>query len=135
MPTSATRKAMPGKTVLIVDDSASIRNRIRELFLSEGYELCAEASNGKQALEVAEHCDPDLIVLDLAMPVMNGLEAAPKLKQIVPDASIILFTLHASTIRAAEFTDIGIAAVVAKTDPLECLLETANGFLQHQPLE
>ena len=81
MQTAATRKAIPGKTVLVVDDSPAIRKSLSELFLADGYTL-KEASNGKEAIEVAEGCDPDIIILDLSMPIMDGLEAAPKLKLI-----------------------------------------------------
>jgi CheY-like chemotaxis protein len=118
MYTAATRKPAPRKTVLVVDDNFKIRMTLRQLFLADGYELCEEASNGKEAIEVAKECDPDLIVLDLSMPVMNGLEAAPRLKKIVPNAPIILFTLHAGTIQNSDLLARGIAAVISKTDPL-----------------
>jgi DNA-binding NarL/FixJ family response regulator len=62
----------------------------------EGYEVCAEAIDGQGAIALAIKHRPDLIILDLSMPVMNGVEASPELKQIMPDVPIILSTHHAS---------------------------------------
>jgi CheY-like chemotaxis protein len=127
---TATTKPVPQKTILVVDDSGAIRTSVRKLFLSKGFDLCEEASNGHEAIAVAEKCEPDLIILDLSMPVMNGLEAAPERRRSAPDAPIILFTLHAGTIQYADLQSRGINAVVAKTDPLHTLLEKAQSLLQ-----
>src|ERR1700722_19275541 len=97
----------PKKTVLIVDDSAAIRHQVRDRFLSDGFTTCAEAANGKEALKVASECRPDIIILDFAMPVMNGMEAAPALRVIVPQAPIILFTLFADQLKAKNLTAVG----------------------------
>jgi CheY-like chemotaxis protein len=73
-----------GKTVLVVDDSVVIRKILASAFLSDGFMTCIEAENGKEAIEVAKQSKPDLIVLDLSMPVMNGLQSAPELRKILP---------------------------------------------------
>src|SRR5262249_10233494 len=71
------------KSVLIADDNAFVRQRLGELFRREpDFEVCAEAENGKEAIEKAHGSRPDLIVLDLSMPVMNGLDAARALKRL-----------------------------------------------------
>jgi chemotaxis response regulator CheB len=73
------------KTVLIVDDNAVIRQALGDLFKKESdFELCGEAENGRQAIEKAQQLRPDLIVLDLSIPVMNGLGAARTLKRLMP---------------------------------------------------
>ena len=73
------------KTVLIVDDNAYIRQALCELFEGEAdFEPCGEAENGKEAIAKALELHPDLIVLDLSMPVMNGLDAARELKRLMP---------------------------------------------------
>ncbi len=83
------------KTVLIADDSEIIRKLLCRHFETEAdYDLCAEAKNGEEAIALALHHEPDLIVLDLSMPVMNGLDAARKLKLLMPEVPIILFTDH-----------------------------------------
>jgi len=71
------------KSVLIVDDSAYVRQALCELFKREGdFEVCGEAENGKDAIKKAQELRPDLIVLDLSMPVMNGFDAARTLKTV-----------------------------------------------------
>jgi CheY-like chemotaxis protein len=103
-----------GKTILVVDDNAAIRKKLAAAFLSDGFETCAEAENGKEAIELAEQCRPDVIILDLSMPVMNGLEAAPRLRKILPNVPIILFIQFADRLSAADATKTGISLVPAK---------------------
>ena len=62
-----------GVTVLVVDDNSAIRKMLATAFLSDGFTTCTEAENGKEAIELAKQNKPDVIVLDLSMPVMNGL--------------------------------------------------------------
>ena len=79
------------KTVLIVDDNAFIRQALCELFTREtDFEVCGEAENGQEAIEKAQQLHPDLIVLDLLMPVMNGLDAARVLKRLITTVPIIM---------------------------------------------
>ena len=81
---------MPPKRILLVDDNRVVRSFLRRLFeLQPDFEISGEAENGRDALEKAEKLKPDLIILDLVMPVMTGLEAAPLLKQRLPDTPII----------------------------------------------
>jgi CheY-like chemotaxis protein len=81
------------KRVLVADDNPIIRKMLCRLFEREDdYDLCAEAENGQEAIELALKHRPDLIVLDFAMPILIGLDAARKLKEIMPDIPIILFT-------------------------------------------
>ena len=71
---------MPKKRILLVDDSATVRGVVRPLFDSHpNFEVCGEAEHGREAVEKAPSLRPDLIVLDLSMPVMNALDAAPLL--------------------------------------------------------
>jgi chemotaxis response regulator CheB len=81
------------KMVLVVDDSRWIRERLRNVFDSaEGFEVCGEAGNGREGVEKAEQLHPDLIILDLSMPVMNGIDAARILHRILPSVPVILFS-------------------------------------------
>jgi DNA-binding NarL/FixJ family response regulator len=79
-------------------------------------ELCAQAADGDDAIALARLYRPDLVILDLAMPGMNGLEAARELKKIMPTVPIILFTLHASNIKELFDTDSCVDSVVPKGD-------------------
>ena len=105
------------RTVLIADDNRLIRDALcRILEVEEGYELCAQATNGEEAVALAIEHKPDLIILDFAMPVMDGLEAASKLKEIVPNARIILFTVHAGLFKS-RLKDLPVELVVEKGAP------------------
>jgi two-component system chemotaxis response regulator CheY len=70
------RKRGTGKTVLVVDDNAAIREMLASAFFSDGFKMCGEAENSKEAIELAKQIKPDVITLDLSMPVMNGIKAA-----------------------------------------------------------
>jgi len=104
------------KRVLVADDNALIRRMLCELFEhEEDYDICAEAANGQEAIDLALKHRPDLIILDWAMPVVNGLVAARELKNIMPDVPIILFSQHANALIRIEM---GVDRIVAKTDAL-----------------
>jgi len=78
-------------TVLVVDDTAFMRSVIREILSSEGFEV-AEAENGKVALEIYENIRPDVVTLDIVMPEMDGIEVLKKLKEMDPNAKVIMCT-------------------------------------------
>jgi DNA-binding NarL/FixJ family response regulator len=115
-----------GKIVLVVDENPAIRKKLTAAFLSNGFKICAEAENGKKAIELASKVTPDIIVLDLSMPVMNGLEAAPKLRKIFPDEPIILFTLYGDSLSKTEVSKAGVSLVLSKTVPLATLVDKAH---------
>lgn len=84
------------KRVLLVDDSLLVRIAIGNAFKSAGFEICGEAEDGAKGIEQAQKLKPDLIVLDLAMPVMDGLQAGRVLRHTMPGVPLILFTLYAT---------------------------------------
>jgi DNA-binding NarL/FixJ family response regulator len=111
------------KRVLVADDSPLIRTMLCQLFEREDdYDICAEAENGEQAIDLALKHRPDLIILDWAMPLLGGLGAARKLKKIMPAVPIILFTQHATTGITLLESHVNIDRVVSKGDP-ERLME------------
>jgi two-component system, chemotaxis family, chemotaxis protein CheY len=118
-----------GKTVLVVDDNAAVRKMIAGAFLSDGFKTCGEAENGKEGVELAKELHPDLITLDLSMPVMNGLEAATELRKLYPKTPIILFTLFGDGQLEAEATKVGVDLVLSKTTPLKHLIVLAHRLL------
>lgn len=86
------------KMILAADDSTLAREALRKIFEAEkDYELRAEAANGEEAIALAKEYKPDLIILDMVMPVVNGIEAARVLKRIMPQTPIILFTVYSDT--------------------------------------
>lgn len=105
------------KRVLIADDSYDMRQLLCRVFeAEEGFEMCSEAVDGADAVAKARQCRPDLVILDLSMPVMNGLAAARIIHRENPDVPIILYTLYAQAIQQAEATAAGIRRVVPKTE-------------------
>jgi CheY-like chemotaxis protein len=117
------------KTVLIADDSASMRLSVRLLLEGRHTEIVVrEAVDGVDAIEKAKKAKPDLILLDLAMPRLNGAEAATILKSDMPETPLILFTmytdLHANSLCAAIGVDF-----ISKVDGVSKLLERVDALL------
>jgi len=79
--------------VLVADDHSLFRDGLVSLLEAAGYEIAAQVADGQQALIQAKRTRPDLILLDLSMPLLNGLEALPQLLEIVPDAKIVILTV------------------------------------------
>jgi CheY-like chemotaxis protein len=123
------RKRGAGKTVLVVDDNSAIRKKLATAFLSDGFETCAEAKDGREAIELAQRIKPDVITLDLSMPHMNGLQAASELRKISPNIPIILFTLYGETLSMTEVVKTGVSLVLSKTEPLSTLIEKAHELM------
>jgi len=105
------------RRILIVDDSAYVRRSMRALFAGQrDFEICGEATDGQNGIEQAEKLNPDLIILDLSMPVMNGLDAARALRLSRPGIPIILYSLYSDGAIQAEAIAAGVRAVVSKAD-------------------
>jgi len=94
-PAKDKKEAAMSYTILIVDDSALIRHSIRSCIeQNTDWRVCGEAENGEVAVEKVKELHPDSVVLDLQMPVMNGLEAARQINELAPDTAMVMFTLH-----------------------------------------
>jgi DNA-binding NarL/FixJ family response regulator len=113
----AGRRETP-KIILVADDDPAIRKALCEMFeIEEDYDICAEAVNGQEAIVLAKKHRPDLVILDLSMPVMNGYDAALEIKRILPSARIILFTLYAYAVKSRVLgSGSPVDLVLSKTD-------------------
>ena len=112
------RRITVTKHILIVDDSELIRLATRHFLESQpGFKVCGEAVDGIEALEKASHLNPDLIILDIAMPRMNGLQTARELRARMYSAPIILFTWYADAVQPQDAEEAGITAVISKSNP------------------
>jgi DNA-binding NarL/FixJ family response regulator len=117
------------KTVLIVEDNASLRHALSELFKRQtDFDVCGVAQNGREAIEVGGKLHPDLIVLDLLMPEMNGLDAARGLKRVLPTVPLILYSALDDSL-SDQAKQIGISEIVSKTDPPSLLLKKARALV------
>jgi two-component system chemotaxis response regulator CheY len=118
------------RSVLIVDDNAYIRKTLCEIFKREtDFEVCGEAENGNEAIEKARELRPDLIVLDLSMPVMNGLEAARVLKRLMPAVPLILYSAFGDKFAEQQARLIGISELVSKSEHVSVLIHKARRLL------
>jgi two-component system, NarL family, nitrate/nitrite response regulator NarL len=126
---------MGTKRVLLVDDNAAVRSFLRKIFESQSdFEILGEAGNGQDAVDKAGKLKPDLIILDLTMPVMTGLDAAPLLKQLLPDTLIILFTQHEGIELERQAQAAGIDAVASKSQAASELVSKAHAlFASRKP--
>jgi DNA-binding NarL/FixJ family response regulator len=118
------------RNILLVDDSEFERVIIRSAV--EGltnFRVCGEASNGVEGIEKAVQLRPDLVVMDLAMPLMNGLEAATVLKNTLPGLPIVLLTLYADQIYGLRSSVFGVTVVLSKFDGLVPLLRCVQSLL------
>jgi two-component system nitrate/nitrite response regulator NarL len=99
-------------------------------FVSSGFDSCVHAENGAHALVEAERVKPSAIILDLSMPVMNGLEAAPRLRRILPETPIILYTLYGPVkFMEADVSRMGISLIASKDEPLQNLVSKVESLV------
>lgn len=117
--------------ILLVDDHEVMRRGIRALLSGDTHwEIAGEAENGKEAIAQVEKLHPDLVVLDLTMPVMNGLEAARGIRQIAPATKILIFSMHESPQITREAREAGADAFLSKSalaDELPLLVKRLLG--------
>jgi len=119
------------KCILLVDDNPAIRMALRK-FLEDhtDFEVCGEAADGLEAIEKAAQLEPDLIVLDLSMPRMDGVEAARELKQRMPQVPLVLFTMHAAALNQRDAATTGFDAIISKTEGLQTLIDKVQTLLE-----
>jgi two-component system nitrate/nitrite response regulator NarL len=116
--------------ILIADDQESTRKALKALVEScPGWEVCAAVEDGGQAIQKASELRPDLIVLDLSMPMMDGLKAARAISKAMPTVPILIYTLHVSPELAVEAKKAGVRQIVDKAGTREKLLTAMTFFL------
>ena len=121
-------------TILIVDDSLFIREALCKFFEQDDFDVCGEAENGKEAIEKAQELHPDLILMDLSMPVMNGLEATRVLKRMMPEVPVIIYSAFADSSTEKAARSAGVNALVSKSENISVLLGKAHSALEPQEL-
>src|SRR5262245_61192718 len=120
--------------VLVADDHAIVRRGLRSLVQSQpGWEVCAEASNGREALEMVGQLAPDVAIVDIGMPVLNGLETTRKIVQTYPRTQVLILTMHQSDEVVREVLKAGARGYVLKSDADQHLINAIETLLQHKP--
>jgi DNA-binding NarL/FixJ family response regulator len=119
--------------ILVADDQAEVRRGICSLIESAGdLEVCAEAANGEEALEKTIALHPDLVVLDISMPVMNGLDAAKAIRACCPQTPILLVSIHEIGAMIDRAHEIGVDGYVAKDQVSKILIDAIRAVTKHQ---
>jgi DNA-binding NarL/FixJ family response regulator len=117
--------------ILIADDHDIVRQGIHALLEAhEGWHICADAATGREAVTKAKEFRPDVVVLDVGMPELNGLEAARQIRAIVPTAKILILTVHEAEYLAQDFVDAGARGYILKSDAGRLLVEAIETLLQ-----
>jgi two-component system response regulator NreC len=116
--------------ILLVDDHVIVRQALRALLEQAGMTVMGEASDGQEALEIAHERPPDVAVLDIRMPRLNGLETARRLREALPQTKVIVLTMHAEDHYVLEAIQTGVVGYVLKTQASLDLVQAVRDVLQ-----
>lgn len=120
-----------GKRILIADDGVEVREVMRAVLEARtSYEICGEASNGAEAVQKALALKPDLLLLDVAMPLLNGVEVASVLAGSMPELPIVLYTMYNDLLGLSLASAVGAKAVISKADGISKLIECLHSLLE-----
>jgi DNA-binding NarL/FixJ family response regulator len=120
--------------ILIADDHESVRKGVCVILGTRGdIEVCGEASNGREAIAKALELKPDLIILDVTMPLVNGIDAAEVIRKSLPRVPILFLSMHENRQIIAEAKRIGVRGYVRKSDAAETLLSAIDALLRDEP--
>jgi DNA-binding NarL/FixJ family response regulator len=119
--------------ILIADDHGIVRKGLRVLLQSKrGWEICAEVSNGREAVEKARSLKPDVAILDISMPQLNGVEALRQIRRISPQTETLMLSMHRSEKLVREAIEAGARGYLAKDDADNNLLAAVEALRHHQ---
>src|SRR5271169_7266280 len=114
---------MASTRVLLSDDHSFMRRGLRTIIeANDRYEVCGEASDGSETLELATKLTPDILILDISMPPPNGLEVAAELRESLPQTKILMMTMHDSEEMLRAAAAVGVSGYILKSDAEELLL-------------
>jgi DNA-binding NarL/FixJ family response regulator len=118
----------------VADDHDIVRRGLRALIEARSsWEVCGEAENGREALRLASRLKPDIVILDIAMPIMNGLEAARRILRSLPRTEVLILTMHESEQIVHDVLEAGVRGYVLKSDAGRDLVVAIECLLKHQP--
>jgi DNA-binding NarL/FixJ family response regulator len=120
--------------ILLADDHEIVRRGLKELLEEHvGWTVCAEAANGREAVELAVRTRPQVAVLDFSMPELNGLEATRRIRQEVPEIEVLIFTMHESEELIREVLAAGARGYLLKSDATRQLIPAVESLSRHTP--
>jgi DNA-binding NarL/FixJ family response regulator len=115
--------------ILIADDHEAVRRGLRSALLGAGWRVCGEAIDGREAIRKTAELKPDLVILDVSMPNLGGLDAAREILKNPNGTRVLVFTMHESRQIREETAAIGVHALAVKSAPLSTLLATIDSLL------
>ena len=115
--------------ILIADDSRNVRQAVHNYLAERNFNVCGEAVDGQDAIEKARELEPELVLLDLAMPRTNGIAVASALKDMIPGVRIVLFTMYSEAVNKAFASLDNVDAMVDKADGMGKLAECVQNLL------
>jgi len=125
-------KAAATARILVADDHGIVRKGLRSLLeRSRGWQVCAEASNGRDAVEQARLLKPDIAILDVTMPILNGVEAARQIRRISPNTEVLILSMHESDVLLRESVEAGAKGYLLKEDADSDLLAAVEALCRH----
>ena len=125
---------MTSLRILVVDDHAVVRRGVRALLESQpGWEVAAEATTGREAVELAKRLQPDIVVMDLSLPELNGLDATRLILKESPRTEVLVLTMHHSEELARNVLQAGARGYILKSDADESLIAAVDSLRQHKP--
>lgn len=120
--------------ILLADDHDVVRRGLRDLLTQhENWQVCGEATTGYQAVEMAISLRPNIAILDLTMPQLNGLEATRQIKKAVPAVEILIFTMHESERLIREVLAAGARGYLLKSDASHHIIAAVEALAKHKP--
>lgn len=122
------------RKILVVDDHTVVRRGVRSLIESvPGWEVVGEASDGQEALALAEQLQPHIIVMDLSMPKIGGIDTTVQLRKKLPDVEVLILTMHESDQLVSQAVRAGARGYLLKNESDEKLMEALDALWRHQP--
>jgi DNA-binding NarL/FixJ family response regulator len=120
--------------ILLADDLAVVRRGLRVLFdARQDFEICAEASDGREAVELALHQKPDVAILDISLSVVNGIEATRNIRNQLPGTEVLIFTSHQRENEIRDILHAGARGYVLRSEAEEQVIQAVEALAQHHP--
>ncbi|HEY7034394.1 MAG TPA: response regulator transcription factor [Thermomicrobiales bacterium] len=120
--------------IMLADDHEIVRRGLRDLVeVHEGWQVCGEARNGREAVALAADLTPDVAILDLSMPELNGIEATRRIRKESPLTEVLVYTMHGSERHIREVFSAGARGYVLKSDPVRQVEAAVEALVQHRP--
>jgi DNA-binding NarL/FixJ family response regulator len=125
---------MKNLRILVADDHDLMRRGVKTLLQAHaGWEICGEAHTGRDAVAMAETLNPDIVVMDISMPDLNGIEAARRIRKASPNVEVLILSLHYSDQLIREIVESGVRGYVLKSDSDRDLVVAVEALSNHKP--